>query len=156
MMKAIPWNDRFNLGVDVIDKAHQKLFSIVGKLVSFNNEDELKQQHACKEGIKYLKSYTLKHFAQEEAYMKSIDYDGYPMHKRLHDNMRDKTLPALEEELEEQNYSIESVQHFLGICIGWLNSHIMTEDFAITGRISKKWVQHTSEDVTTALTNAII
>ena len=26
-MAEIKWNDRFNLGVDEIDKAHQKLFS---------------------------------------------------------------------------------------------------------------------------------
>ena len=80
MSAEIKWNDRFNIGVASIDHAHQKLFSIVGKLVALN-EDETKQQHACKEGIKYFKSYTLKHFADEEAYMQSINYSGYAMHK---------------------------------------------------------------------------
>ena len=138
MPNEIKWNDRFCIGVDSIDRAHERLFSIVGKLVSLN-EDETKQQHACREGIKYFKSYALKHFADEEAYMASIGYAGLPMHKRLHDNMRDKTLPALEEELEAQNYSKEAVRHFLGICIGWLNAHIMIEDYAITGRGNSKW-----------------
>ncbi len=71
-MNAIKWNNRFNIGVEVVDKAHQKLFSIVGKLIALNEEE--KQQHACREGIKYFKNYTLKHFAEEEAYMKSIRY----------------------------------------------------------------------------------
>ncbi len=143
-MSEIKWNDRFNLGVDEIDKAHQKLFSIVNKLIAFT-ENPAKQQHACKEGIKYFKSYTIKHFAEEEAYMQSIAYAGLPMHKSLHDNLRDKTLPALEAELDDQNYSIESVQHFIGICVGWLTGHIMVEDRAITGRNANKWV-HTSSD----------
>lgn len=143
-MAEIKWNDRFNLGVDEIDKAHQKLFSIVNKLIAFT-ENPAKQQHACKEGIKYFKSYTIKHFAEEEAYMQSIAYAGLPMHKSLHDNLRDNTLPALEAELEDQNYSIESVQHFIGICVGWLTGHIMVEDRAITGRNANKWV-HTSSD----------
>ena len=62
-MAEIKWNDRFNLGVDEIDKAHQKLFSIVNKLIAFT-ENPAKQRHACKEGIKYFKSYTIKHFAE--------------------------------------------------------------------------------------------
>ena len=65
-MAEIKWNDRFNLGVGIIDRAHQQLFAIVNKLVLLN-EDAVKQQHACKEGIKFFKSYALKHFAQEAA-----------------------------------------------------------------------------------------
>ena len=138
MTKEIKWNDRFNIGVDSIDTAHRRLFSIVGKLISLN-EDETKQQHACREGIKYFKSYTIKHFEDEEAYMRSINYPNLAIHKSLHDSLRDKTLPALEEEMAAQDYSRESVQHFLGICVGWLNGHIMVEDRAITGKNPHKW-----------------
>lgn len=153
-MNEVKWNDRFNIGVECVDKAHRRLFSIVSKLISLN-EDETKQQHACREGIKYFKNYTTKHFAEEEAYMKSIGYADYDIHKSLHDNMRDKTLPALEQELEDQNYSVKSVQHFLGICVGWLNGHIMIEDHAITGKTTNKWVHQPSEDEMTSLTKAI-
>lgn len=154
-MAEIKWNDRYNTGVEVVDKAHQRLFSIVGKLLSLN-EDADKQQHACREGIKYFKSYTLKHFAEEEAYMQSINYDGYEIHKSLHDNMKYNTIPALENELETQNYSMEAVQHFLGICVGWLNGHILIEDRAISGKISNKWVHKPSEDEIDSLQKSIM
>jgi hemerythrin-like metal-binding protein len=154
-LNAIKWNDRFNIGVEVVDKAHQKLFSIVGKLIVLN-EEEKKQQHACREGIKYFKNYTLKHFAEEEAYMQSIGYPGYELHKKLHDNMCHNTLPALEEEMEEQDYSRESVGHFIGICIGWLNEHIMIEDHAIVGGYSHRWVHQSSEDAILSLQKAIV
>lgn len=154
-MNEIKWNDRFNIGVEGIDKAHQRLFSIVGKLLNLN-EDRDKQQHACREGIKYFKNYTIKHFSEEEAYMQSINYSEYAIHKSLHDNMRNNTIPALERELESQNYSIESVQHFLGICVGWLNGHIMIEDHAITGRTPNKWVHEPSEDEMVSLEKAVI
>ncbi len=154
-LNAIKWNDRFNIGVEVVDKAHQKLFSIVGKLIVLN-EEEKKQQHACREGIKYFKNYTLKHFAEEEAYMQSIGYPGYELHKKLHDNMCHNTLPALEEEMEEQDYSRESVGHFIGICIGWLNEHIMIEDHAIAGGYSHRWVHQSSEDAILSLQKAIV
>lgn len=155
MMKEVKWNDQFNIGVESIDKAHHKLFSIVGKLINLN-ETEAKQEHACREGVKYFKSYTIQHFADEEAYMQSIGYSGYAVHKRLHDDLRDKTLPALEAELEKRNYSPEAVQHFVGICVGWLNGHIMIEDRAITGRTSNKWVIQPSDNELTSLEKASI
>lgn len=153
-MNSVQWNDRFNIGVDVIDKAHQRLFSIVGKMIALN-EDEEKREHACRETIKYFKSYTQKHFEEEEEYMRSIGYDKYDVHKRLHDDLRYKTIPALEAELEEQGYSEEAVHHFLGICLGWLTGHIMMTDRAITGRISDRWVCNPAEEELAALERAV-
>ena len=97
----------------------------------------------------------MEHFSDEEAYMKSIGYGGYEIHKHLHDDMRYKTLPALEKDLLESNYSQESIHHFIGICLGWLTAHIMIEDRAITGKVSNKWKKdHTKED-TQALEDAL-
>ena len=87
--------------------------------------------------------------------MRSIGYKGYEIHKRLHDDMRFKTLPALEKNLKESNYSQESIQHFLGICLGWLTAHIIIEDRAIAGLITNKWKNdHIGEDMA-ALENAL-
>lgn len=154
MSKETEWNERFNIGIDSIDNAHQKLFSIVRKLIHLSR-DENNGQWACAEGIKYFKNYTIEHFADEESYMQSINYKGYEMHKRLHDDMRYKTLPALEKDLAESNYSQESIQHFLGICLGWLTAHILIEDRAITGKISNRWkADNTDADMDT-LKNAL-
>ncbi|MDE7327830.1 MAG: hemerythrin domain-containing protein [Lachnospiraceae bacterium] len=153
-MGGIKWNDRFNLGVELIDKAHQQLFAIVNKLILLT-EDAVKQQHACKEGIKFFKSYALKHFAQEEEYMRRIAYKKYDGHKRLHDEMKNHILPELEREMEEQNYSEESIQHFMGICIGWLNAHILVEDRAIL-KGSSKWVHDTPGEELSSLKRALL
>ncbi len=32
-MRKISWNDKLKIGVDVVDKAHARLFKIVGKLM---------------------------------------------------------------------------------------------------------------------------
>lgn len=147
MSEETKWNKQFNIGVDSIDNAHRKLFSIVRKLV-YLSRDENNGQWACAEGIKYFKRYAVEHFTDEEAYMLSIDYKGYEMHKRLHDDMRYKTLPALEKDLTESSYSQESIQHFLGICLGWLAAHILIEDRAITGKISNRWItDHAGKDM---------
>lgn len=154
MGKEVEWNERFNIGVEVVDKAHRRLFSIVHKLMDLS-EDEKKSRWACAEGIKFFKSYTVKHFAEEEEYMRSINYSGFEMHKQLHDVMRDKTIPALEEDLEESDYSKEAMQHFLGISLGWLTGHIIIEDRAITGRVPRRWNEVLPKDELAAMEKVI-
>lgn len=139
MGNQLVWQDRYNLGVEVIDKEHKKLFSILNKLFDFGKQEE-KSQWVCQEAIKYFRDHAIQHFADEEAYMLSKNYEGFDMHRRIHRNFRDRTLPALERELEQTNYSPESVNHFLGVCAGWLIGHTLIEDNAIVhGEAIKQW-----------------
>ncbi len=131
-MRQYQWQDRFSIGVDVIDQAHHRLFLIVQKIMDLYVERH-EDKFACIEGIKYFKAYALKHFAEEEAYMRKIGYPGYQAHKKIHDRMRWETLPELERLLYDSNFSTEMVQRFIGVCTGWLTGHILIEDRAISG-----------------------
>ena len=132
-MQQIHWEDRFGIGVEIIDEAHRKLFSIVEKILDLYVEKH-EDKFACVEGIKYFKAYAFRHFAEEEAYMREIGYPGYLAHKKIHDRMRWETLPALEHLLYATDFSTQAVQRFVGVCTGWLTGHIIIEDRAITGR----------------------
>lgn len=132
------WRDEYNLGVDIIDKEHQRIFKIINKLFSFR-EEEKDSQWTCQEGIKYFRGHAVKHFADEESYMASIGYEGLEQHRRIHRDFKENTLPALEQELEQAGYSPDSVDHFLGVCAGWLIGHTLTEDQAITGERMSTW-----------------
>ncbi len=131
-MQQIQWRDRFSIGVEMIDHAHRRLFSIVQKIMDLYVERH-ENKFACVEGIKYFKAYALQHFAEEEAYMRKIGYSGYLAHKKIHDKMRYETLPELERLLYASDFSTEMVQRFIGVCTGWLTGHIIIEDRAITG-----------------------
>lgn len=133
-MEKIAWDDKYKIGVEVVDKAHEKLFRIVNRLFEIP-EDDINYQHTYKEGIKYLEAYTMKHFLEEETYMRSIKYLGYARHKKIHDTFRDKTLVSLKKDLELSNYSVSSVQRFAGTMSNWLVEHIMREDQAIVGKV---------------------
>mgnify|MGYP001032293306 CR=1 FL=1 len=154
-MNQVVWKDSYKIGVDFIDKEHQVLFSRVNKLLALSQNEE-KNEWVCREGVKYIKHHTEEHFEHEEAYMKSIDYADYEIHKRLHDNFRCVTLPALEEELEETGYSMESIRHFLGVCIGWVVSHTQMEDQAIAGKTISKWTNIPHKEEKDALEATII
>lgn len=132
------WQEEFNIGIDVIDREHRRLFKIINKLFAFK-EEEKNNEWACHEGIKFFKGHVAKHFADEEAYMESIGYEGTEEHRRLHKSFRENTLPALEQELEQSGYASDTVQHFLAVCAGWLIGHTLTEDLAITGKRIRKW-----------------
>lgn len=134
------WKDQYNIGVEAIDTAHIRLFTLVRRLLkNLMVRDYEKNKRTCIEAIKYLKQYTVQHFAQEEAYQQKIGYGGYINHKRIHDCMRDVTIPALEKQMEDSDYSQQSVEHLAGVCAAWLSSHIMLEDQAIVGRTRSKW-----------------
>lgn len=138
MDTQVEWQKEYNIGVDKIDKDHQKLFKIINKIFSFK-DDEVGHRWVCQEGIKFFKGHAVQHFADEEAYMISVGYEGFDEHRKIHKNFRENTLPALEYELEKTDYSKEAIDHFLGVCVGWLIGHTLTEDMEIIGRPLRKW-----------------
>ena len=141
MSDEYQWREEYNIGVESIDKEHRQLFSIINKLFAME-KDGKDIEWVCSEGIKFFKTHALTHFSNEEAYMASIDYKGLPQHRLLHQNFRNNTLPALEKELERTNYSQNSLEHFLGVCAGWLIGHTLTEDIAISGKENSERWQH--------------
>lgn len=139
MENQLVWNDRYNIGVEEIDREHKKLFRILNKLFKFGQQ-ETKRPWVCQETVKYFKDHALRHFQDEEEYMSSTGYTGLAVHMRIHRNFRDTTLPALGRELEMTAYSEEAVNHFLGVCAGWLIGHTLIEDQAIvSGEDVKQW-----------------
>ncbi len=139
MEGQLVWKDEYNIGVDIIDREHKRLFKIINKLFQFTDEKN-KSQWACQEGIKFFKDHAVKHFTEEEEYMASVNYERLGVHMHIHREFRERTLPALEEELERTHYSADSVEHFLGVYAGWLVGHTLMEDRAITGKSRSRWV----------------
>lgn len=134
-MKEVQWKESYNVGNDTIDNAHKKLVSVLRTTEKLcRDADYQRNKYGCIESIKFLKQYTVQHFIEEENFMKSRDYAGFELHKKQHDHLREVTIPKLERKLVDSDYAKEDVMEFLGIFLGWLTSHILLEDRAITGR----------------------
>ncbi|WP_217959008.1 hemerythrin domain-containing protein [Acutalibacter muris] len=156
MENQLEWQEEYNIGVEEIDKEHRRLFKIINKLVTASSEDGDNYQRTCQEGIKFFRGHTLKHFADEELYMATMGYEGLERHKKIHKGFREDTLPALEQELEQDGYSQEAIEHFLGVCTGWLIGHTLTEDQAIAGKHISKWEELLPESELETLKKVII
>ena len=123
----LDWHERYEVGVESIDNAHMEIFRVINRLhtmVSMGGNT----RWAGAEAIKYLRTYVVKHFEDEEAYMRSIDFRDYEAHKAIHDGMRDRIVPRLYSRMENRNYSEDSIHQFLDICGKWLNRHILGHD----------------------------
>ena len=155
MENQLVWKDVFNIGIKIIDDEHQRLFMIINKLFALK-EEEKRSRKVCQEGIKYFKGHALKHFEAEERYMELIAYEGIDVHKRLHRDFRENSLPALERELEREDYSPAAVDHFLAVCAGWLIGHTLTEDKAIAGEKRSRWAELLPEEELKAMKKVII
>lgn len=151
----LEWLEEYEIGVEEIDKEHKRLFKIINKLFS-SAEDGENYRRTCQEGIKFFRGHAVKHFAEEELYMATMGYEGLERHKKIHKGFREDTLPALEQELEQSNYSQEAIEHFIGVCTGWLVGHTLTEDQAIAGKNISKWGELLPEDELEALKKVII
>lgn len=156
MGNQLVWNKRYDIGVDMIDVEHKKLFRILSRLFQFGQQ-EMKSQWVCREAVNYFKDHAVQHFQDEENYMASIGYKGFQMHKRIHKNFREVTLPALVRELELSGYSADAVDHFLGVCAGWLIGHTLIEDQAImSGEAPKQWDNLLPEEEQAVMGQAIV
>lgn len=122
------WTKSLALGVEKLDKQHQELFRAMDRVVRIVDEkDASRSQRACIEAVKYLKNYTLMHFADEEAYMQEVGYGGYLAHKQIHDAFRSQ-IAAQEKKLEEYTYSRDVVMELISMIHDWLVGHIMRMD----------------------------
>ena len=87
--------------------------------------------------------------------MLSIGYKGFDRHRSIHKSFRENTLPALEQELVRTGYSPEAMDHFLGVCAGWLVGHTLLEDRAIVGENVSPWEKMLPEGETATLKKVI-
>ena len=127
------WKDEYCIGVDVIDTQHKALFAKTAELAEKLEEGLEKNKQSIIEGILFLKQYALQHFADEEAYQKSINYSGFNEHKAQHKSFI-QTLLQHERALKASNFAEGDVQALMKVLSNWLVFHVANSDQKIVGK----------------------
>lgn len=117
------WKESLRIGIDSIDEQHKALFDKIEELRKELHDDNEHRKQNCIDAISFLKDYTVRHFADEEAYQQSIEYEFYPVHKKLHEAFV-KTLNEHEKKLKASDYSDTDVSTFVGMLMTWLLYHV--------------------------------
>ena len=121
------FTDEYRTGIAIVDEEHQELFGIIRRANDLIKEELLHDKYdEIMSVLDELRNYTIKHFADEEEYMLSIQYDGLPAQRKAHEVFVDKLNDINLEDLDDnqQEYLIELVDFLLM----WLVNHILKMD----------------------------
>ena len=121
------FTDDYLTGIEIVDLEHQQLFCIVERAYQLvKSNDVITCYDELLSIIHELTDYTVTHFADEEAYMEKIGYEGLAAQKNAHASFvaRLENINLIELDENPQKY-MESLIEFL---LGWLINHILYSD----------------------------
>ena len=121
------FTDDYLTGIELIDKEHEHLFEIANETYDLlKNEFVTDKYDRIVALLEELKDYTKTHFAHEEEYMKSINYQyiwsEIHQHRTFEKKLDDIDLKKLDDSQQDYNLGI------LDFLTKWLSGHIKGAD----------------------------
>ena len=119
----IEWEDKFSVGISIIDEDHKKLIGLLNKaiFVKEHNDNPEEIREVLREMIKRFHT----HFATEETYMKKFNYPDYQGHKEEHRDFTIETIAYQDKLIEGDSQVANEILEYLK---WWLVNHIQTTD----------------------------
>ncbi len=124
-LKYFVWNEKLELGVHEMDEEHKVLVGKINHLVKSLEEFRVKNsREELLASFNDLAGYTIQHFKDEEAFMRSIEYPLLASHQKIHQKLIE-TVVAFGEQIKNGTLDDQRLVSFLR---NWLVSHIMGVD----------------------------
>jgi hemerythrin len=127
----IVWNDRYNVGVPIIDEQHRGIVTAINTLFEFIKQGQ--GQEALKPTFLVLEQYTQLHFKTEQRLLEEIKYPDLEGHIGLHRKLIDNTGQIKRASLA--NNDPDMVMVFLK---EWWLGHINKEDRKYSSHIANR------------------
>jgi len=136
-MNLIEWDDSLRLGIDVVDRQHERLIGIINRLHEAIVEG--RGTDVVGKILDELIIYTATHFSTEEKYFAQFEYADAEEHKLEHDALIER-VNALADDYEKAPSSSRSDQagellQFLKI---WWRYHMMETDSKFVALFKQK------------------
>lgn len=127
------FTDKYLTGIELIDDQHRHLFEIIASMHDAleSSKKGYDKYDFMIETLAELKEYTKIHFADEEEYMESIDYDGLDAQKKAHRSFVERISKIELYEMDENQ--AEYLENLTDYLITWLSQHILKMDSKIAG-----------------------
>ncbi len=119
----IEWDEKYSVGISIIDDEHKKFFGIINKVVHAKEHKE--DPNEINEILLAMNNYALMHFKTEESYMEEFNFPEYQSHKEEHNRFSSEIIPYTEKVIGG-NYQIAS--DILEYLKQWLVKHIQVTD----------------------------
>lgn len=132
------WKESYRIGVEKIDAQHRALFYHVTEFLQTIKDEGTWEAKIpkVKETSKFMQSYVIEHFNDEEAFQQSVHYDEYEKHRQIHENFK-VDMESLVSKMEETHFSEVTAKEFGGKLMTWLIYHVTMEDQKIGAFVAK-------------------
>ena len=119
----------YYIGIDMIDQEHAQLFAYANEAYELLNDEFTPDKYDNIDAIlEKLRDYTKKHFADEEAYMESIQYNKLFTQKVQHQEFVDKLDEFIDKHQDEEERQDDQIMEILNFLADWLVNHILYVD----------------------------
>ena len=122
-MHFISWESRFELGVPEMDAQHKELVELIDNLHDVMNREAGREEVAP--AMENIREHARAHFATEEDLMVRHGYQGYAVHKGIHEELL-KQVDILVRRYGGGGRSFS--MDILRFILTWLTEHIEGED----------------------------
>lgn len=119
------WSQSLEIGVEEVDEQHKELVHRVNEFYAAIKENKSKEE--ALRILKYLSSYVVVHFADEERLQVKYNYPGYLEHKKIHTDFI-KTVKELTQEVEKDGVGTMTFASIATTLSNWLINHISMQD----------------------------
>ena len=122
----------FLTGIELIDNEHRQLFDYANQIYELLHAEFVPDKYDnIVDILGKLRDYTKKHFADEEAYMESIQYKKIFTQKVQHQAFIDELDKLDLDEISELENQDETIGNLLSFVTDWLIHHILEVDTQI-------------------------
>ncbi len=119
----IEWDDKYSVGISIIDKGHKKFIDTINKAIIAKEHNDNPEK--VKEVLREMTNYVLTHFKTEETYMIEFNYPEYQYHKEEHHDFAMKTIAYLDRVIKGDYQIANEILEYLK---RWLINHIQGTD----------------------------
>lgn len=123
-MVTIAWDDRYRIGLPIIDNQHKYLLQLINQL--YDNVSSGAMPHTLDEVFNNLDDYAIYHFSIEERWMQGQLYPELSSHQQEHATFKEHVVELRERHLRRDSYASLKTLSFL---YHWLTTHIQGSDF---------------------------
>lgn len=122
----------FFTGIELIDAEHRQLFDYANQIYELLHAEFVPDKYDnIIDILGKLRDYTKKHFADEEAYMESIQYKKIFTQKVQHQAFIDELDKIDLDDISELENQDETIENMLSFVTDWLIHHILEVDTQI-------------------------
>ena len=119
----IKLDDKYSVGISMIDKEHKKIIGILNKAIFAKEHNDSPEE--IKEVLREMTNYTLTHIKIEESYMKLFNYPYYQDYKEERRDFHIETNAYLHKLMKGDSQAANEILEYLKL---WLVNHIQGTD----------------------------